>query len=107
MKGQQLKKLEKNNNHKVEGDVSDKDDDEDALKVDEAKVDENKQMEFASTIGDGSTGTVRFDTISLFVYLLFDEKCTHTHITGIAFFAMQHKHIFILFFSFLCQEFVY
>ncbi|KAK9020234.1 hypothetical protein V6N11_054724 [Hibiscus sabdariffa] len=44
---------------------SDEDDDDDALKVDEAKVDEIKQMEFAKvekrvrTTGGGSTGTVR------------------------------------------------
>nr|DAD23092.1 TPA_asm: hypothetical protein HUJ06_024555 [Nelumbo nucifera] len=43
----------------------DEDDDEDAMKVDEAKVDESKQMDFAKiekrvrTTGGGSTGTVR------------------------------------------------
>ncbi|KAJ4722718.1 pre-mRNA-splicing factor SLU7 [Melia azedarach] len=48
-----------------EGEISDEDDDDDALKVDEAKVDESKQMDFAKvekrvrTTGGGSTGTVR------------------------------------------------
>lgn len=66
LKEQQLKKLEeKNNNQNGEGAVSDEDDDEDELKVDEAKVDESKQMDFAKvekrvrTTGGGSTGTVR------------------------------------------------
>lgn len=66
LKEQQLKKLEeKNNKGNGEGNVSDEDEDEDALKVDEAKVDESKQMDFAKvekrvrTTGGGSTGTVR------------------------------------------------
>ncbi|KAM3756064.1 hypothetical protein ACB098_02G085000 [Castanea mollissima] len=66
LKEQQLKKLEdKNNKENGEGNVSDDDEDEDALKVDEAKVDESKQMDFAKvekrvrTTGGGSTGTVR------------------------------------------------
>ncbi|XWS13850.1 hypothetical protein CRYUN_Cryun36dG0074200 [Craigia yunnanensis] len=72
LKEQQLKKLEeKNNKNNGEGEVSDEDDegdeddDDDALKVDEAKVDESKQMDFAKvekrvrTTGGGSTGTVR------------------------------------------------
>ncbi|GAY52550.1 hypothetical protein CUMW_142710 [Citrus unshiu] len=66
LKEQQLKKLEeKNSKQNGEGGVSDEDDDEDALKVDEAKVDESKQMDFAKvekrvrTTGGGSTGTVR------------------------------------------------
>ncbi|XP_050239354.1 pre-mRNA-splicing factor SLU7-like isoform X2 [Quercus robur] len=68
LKEQQLKKLEeKNNKENGEGNVSDEDEDEDedALKVDEAKVDESKQMDFAKvekrvrTTGGGSTGTVR------------------------------------------------
>nr|GMD25105.1 pre-mRNA-splicing factor SLU7-like [Ipomoea batatas] len=72
LKEQQLKKLEEknNNNQNKEGDASDDDDDddedlEDALKVDEAKVDESNQMDFAKvekrvrTTGGGSTGTVR------------------------------------------------
>ncbi|XP_057829103.1 pre-mRNA-splicing factor SLU7 [Cryptomeria japonica] len=65
-KEQQLIKLEqKNNNPEKEGEDSDEEDDEDALKVDEAKVDESKQMDFAKvekrvrTTGGGSTGTVR------------------------------------------------
>lgn len=67
-KEQQLKKLEEKNNNpeKGEGEDSDgDDDDEDALKVDEAKVDESEQMDFAKvekrvrTTGGGSTGTVR------------------------------------------------
>nr|GME20645.1 pre-mRNA-splicing factor SLU7-A-like [Ipomoea batatas] len=70
LKEQQLKKLEEknNNNQNKEGDASDDDDDddedlEDALKVDEAKVDESNQMDFAKvekrvrTTGGGSTGT--------------------------------------------------
>ncbi|KAL0390915.1 UNVERIFIED_CONTAM: Pre-splicing factor SLU7 [Sesamum calycinum] len=66
LKDQQLKKLEeKNNNQNGEDGVSDDDDNEDSLKVDEAKVDESKQMDFAKvekrvrTTGGGSTGTVR------------------------------------------------
>ncbi|XVF38460.1 hypothetical protein REPUB_Repub20aG0104300 [Reevesia pubescens] len=66
LKEQQLKKLEeKNSKNEGEGEVSDEDDDDDALKVDEAKVDESKQMDFAKvekrvrTTGGGSTGTVR------------------------------------------------
>lgn len=67
LKEQQLKKLEeKQSNQNGEGTtVSDEDDDEDDLKVDEAKVDESKQMDFAKvekrvrTTGGGSTGTVR------------------------------------------------
>jgi hypothetical protein len=66
LKDQQLKKLEeKNNNQSGEAGVSDEDDDEDDLRVDEAKVDESKQMDFAKvekrvrTTGGGSTGTVR------------------------------------------------
>ncbi|KAF6166882.1 hypothetical protein GIB67_020316, partial [Kingdonia uniflora] len=45
--------------------VSDEEEDEDSLKIDEAKVDESKQMDFAKvekhvrTTGGGSTGTVR------------------------------------------------
>ncbi|XP_041005921.1 pre-mRNA-splicing factor SLU7-A isoform X3 [Juglans microcarpa x Juglans regia] len=66
LKDQQLKKLEeKNNNENGEAGVSDEEDDEDDLRVDEAKVDESKQMDFAKvekrvrTTGGGSTGTVR------------------------------------------------
>lgn len=66
LKEQQLKKLEeKDNNQNGEGEVSDEEDDEDSLKIDEAKVDESKQMDFAKvekrvrTTGGGSTGTVR------------------------------------------------
>ncbi|GAB4829236.1 hypothetical protein Ancab_018902 [Ancistrocladus abbreviatus] len=66
LKEQQLKKLEEKNN-KADGEdrASDEEDDDDALKVDEAKVDESKQMDFAKvekrvrTTGGGSTGTVR------------------------------------------------
>ncbi|CAH1440789.1 unnamed protein product [Lactuca virosa] len=48
LKDQQLKKLEeKGNTQNVEEAVSDDEDNEDALKVDEAKVDESKQMDFA------------------------------------------------------------
>ncbi|XP_044493760.1 pre-mRNA-splicing factor SLU7-A [Mangifera indica] len=66
LKEQQLKKLEeKNNKQSGEDGVSDGEDDEDDLRVDEAKVDESKQMDFAKvekrvrTTGGGSTGTVR------------------------------------------------
>lgn len=70
LKEQQLKKLEeKNNNQNGEDGVSEEDEeeaeDEDDLRVDEAKVDESKQMDFAKvekrvrTTGGGSTGTVR------------------------------------------------
>ena len=69
---QQLKKLDENNNKnktgdEVELDEHDEHDDEDDLRVDEAKVDESKQMDFAKvekrvrTTGGGSTGTVRFE----------------------------------------------
>jgi pre-mRNA-processing factor SLU7 len=74
-KEQQLKKLEEKNNNPEKGegedsDDNDDDDDEDALKVDEAKVDESEQMDFAKvekrvrTTGGGSTGTVRLVFIS-------------------------------------------
>ncbi|CAK7339697.1 unnamed protein product [Dovyalis caffra] len=66
LKEQQLKKLEeKNGSQDAEDGVSDVDNDEDDLRVDEAKVDESKQMDFAKvekrvrTTGGGSTGTVR------------------------------------------------
>ncbi|GFQ08425.1 pre-mRNA-splicing factor slu7, partial [Phtheirospermum japonicum] len=66
LKEQQLKKLvEKNGNQEDQDGVSDDDDNYDSLKVDEAKVDESKQMDFAKvekrvrTTGGGSTGTVR------------------------------------------------
>ncbi|KAF5741900.1 pre-mRNA-splicing factor SLU7 [Tripterygium wilfordii] len=66
LKDQQLRKLEeKNSKEDGENAVSDEDDDEDDLRVDEAKVDESKQMDFAKvekrvrTTGGGSTGTVR------------------------------------------------
>ncbi|KAI3425659.1 Pre-mRNA-splicing factor SLU7 [Psidium guajava] len=66
LKEQQLKKLEeKNNNQNGEDGDSDEEDEEDDLRVDEAKVDESKQMDFAKvekrvrTTGGGSTGTVR------------------------------------------------
>ena len=71
-KEQQLKKLEQKNNNpeKGEREDSDDDDDEDALKLDEAKVDESEQMDFSKvekrvrTTGGGSTGTVRLVFIS-------------------------------------------
>ncbi|PON31216.1 Pre-mRNA splicing Prp18-interacting factor [Parasponia andersonii] len=66
LKEQQLKKLEEKNNKPDGESAGSVDDDfEDALKVDEAKVDESKQMDFAKvekcvrTTGGGSTGTVR------------------------------------------------
>lgn len=62
LKEQRHKRLEeKNNKQNGEGEVSD----EDALEVDEAKIDESKQMDFAKvekrvrTTSGGSTGTVR------------------------------------------------
>ncbi|KAH9608859.1 hypothetical protein KSS87_002348 [Heliosperma pusillum] len=66
LKEQQLKKLEEKNKtaKEVEPSADDEDDDDD-LKVDEAKVDESEQMDFAKvekrvrTTGGGSTGTVR------------------------------------------------
>lgn len=70
LKEQQLKKLEKSNQNgedaaSDEEEEEDEDEDEDDLRVDEAKVDESKQMDFAKvekrvrTTGGGSTGTVR------------------------------------------------
>lgn len=66
LKEQQLKKLEgKNSLQNGENTASDDDEDEEDLKIDEAKVDESKQMDFAKvekrvrTTGGGSTGTVR------------------------------------------------
>ena len=80
LKEQQLKNLEeKNNKQDGAGSVSDDDDDDEdeyALKVDEAKVDESKQMDFAKvekhvrTTGGGSTGTVRY----IYLYSLFFVK---------------------------------
>ena len=64
LKDQQLEKLEEKNNNQ-NGEDSDDEENEAALKVDEAKVDESKQMDFAKvekrvrTTGGGSTGTVR------------------------------------------------
>ncbi|KAK7271057.1 hypothetical protein RJT34_26652 [Clitoria ternatea] len=64
LKEQQLKKLEKSNQNGEDA-ASDEDEEEDDLRVDEAKVDESKQMDFAKvekrvrTTGGGSTGTVR------------------------------------------------
>ncbi|GAB2282250.1 hypothetical protein Dimus_016800 [Dionaea muscipula] len=65
LKEQQLKKLEEKNTNDDEEDGTSDEDDEDSLKIDEAKVDESKQMDFAKvekrvrTTGGGSTGTVR------------------------------------------------
>lgn len=64
LKEQQLKNLEEKNNAQT-GEGGEEDDDEDDLRIDEAKVDESKQMDFAKvekrvrTTGGGSTGTVR------------------------------------------------
>ncbi|KAM7474375.1 hypothetical protein LguiB_021618 [Lonicera macranthoides] len=64
LKERQLKKLEEQKNNQ-NGEDSDVKENEDALKVDEAKVDESKHMDFAKvekrvrTTGGGSTGTVR------------------------------------------------
>ncbi|KAJ1433928.1 Pre-mRNA splicing Prp18-interacting factor [Sesbania bispinosa] len=80
LKEQQLQKLEKSNQN-GEGSASDEDEDEDDLRVDEAKVDESKQMDFAKvekrvrTTGGGSTGTVRNlrireDTANIFLILM-------------------------------------
>ncbi|CAN6201328.1 unnamed protein product [Urochloa humidicola] len=65
LKEQQLKKLEEKNGNQDENDVGSDEDTEDGLKIDEAKVDESNQMDFAKvekrvrTTGGGSTGTVR------------------------------------------------
>lgn len=66
LKEQQLKKLEKSNqNGEDAASDEDEEEEEDDLRVDEAKVDESKQMDFAKvekrvrTTGGGSTGTVR------------------------------------------------
>ncbi|RID40153.1 hypothetical protein BRARA_J00218 [Brassica rapa] len=66
LKEQQIKKLEeKNNNQEGDDATSDGDEEDDDLRVDEAKVDESRQMDFAKvekrvrTTGGGSTGTVR------------------------------------------------
>ena len=69
LKEQQIKKLEEKNNNQEGDDAATSDGDEeddDDLKVDEAKVDESRQMDFAKvekrvrTTGGGSTGTVRY-----------------------------------------------
>ena len=65
LKEQQLKKLEEKNGNQDDNDVGSDEDTEDGLKIDEAKVDESNQMDFAKvekrvrTTGGGSTGTVR------------------------------------------------
>ncbi|KAL5220989.1 hypothetical protein ABZP36_025702 [Zizania latifolia] len=66
LKEQQLKKLEEKDGEDGEENVaSEEEDEEDGLKIDEAKVDESAQMDFAKvekrvrTTGGGSTGTVR------------------------------------------------
>ncbi|KAF9599109.1 hypothetical protein IFM89_035388 [Coptis chinensis] len=64
LKEQQLKNLE-NGNQFTEGSVTDEDTNEDLLEVDEAKMDESKQLDFAKiekrvrSSGGGSTGPVR------------------------------------------------
>jgi pre-mRNA-processing factor SLU7 len=72
LKEQQLKKLEEKDSEK-DGEKNDEnsgsEDDEDGLRIDEAKVDESAQMDFAKvekrvrTTGGGSTGTVRYAVI--------------------------------------------
>ncbi|RLN04488.1 hypothetical protein C2845_PM13G01910 [Panicum miliaceum] len=69
LKEQQLKKLEEKDSEKdgeKDGEnAGSEDDEEDGLRIDEAKVDESAQMDFAKvekrvrTTGGGSTGTVR------------------------------------------------
>ena len=65
LKEQQLKKLEEKNGKQDDNDAGSDEDVEDGLKIDEAKVDESNQMDFAKvekrvrTTGGGSTGTVR------------------------------------------------
>lgn len=88
LKEQQLKKLEKNNKkQRGENESSDDDEYEDedahALKVDEAKVDESKQADFAKvekrvrTTGGGSTGTVRCAALLfVFVFLFVCYVCS-------------------------------
>lgn len=81
LKEQQLKKLEERNHKQGEGRSVSDDDEEAALNVDEAKVDESKQMDFAKvekrvrTIGGGSTGTVRY--IFLFFAPCFPSFLVH------------------------------
>lgn len=70
LKEQQLKKLEEKDTEKdgeKDGEnAGSEDDEEDGLRIDEAKVDESAQMDFAKvekrvrTTGGGSTGTVRY-----------------------------------------------
>lgn len=65
LKEQQLKKLDKKRDNKIDEEEC-SDEEEEALKHDEAKADESKQMDFAKvekrvrTTGGGSTGTVRY-----------------------------------------------
>ena len=47
LKEQQLKKLEEKNGNQDDNDVGSDEDTEDGLKIDEAKVDESNQMDFA------------------------------------------------------------
>ena len=66
LKEQQLKKLEEKDTEKDDENAGSEDDEEDGLRIDEAKVDESAQMDFAKvekrvrTTGGGSTGTVRY-----------------------------------------------
>lgn len=81
-KEQQLKRLEQKNSNpetdkdKDSDDDEDEDEDKDGGEVDEAKVDESQQMDFAKvekrvrTTGGGSTGTVRYVSV-LFCFVLF------------------------------------
>ncbi|KAF9588689.1 hypothetical protein IFM89_014565 [Coptis chinensis] len=82
LKEQQRKKLEEKNSNpseQVEVSEEEEDEDEDSLKVDEAKVDESKQMDFAKvekcvrTTGGGSTGTVSLNS-SYKNYKVIKEK---------------------------------
>lgn len=65
LKEQQLNKLEEKDGEQDGENVGSEEDEEDGLKIDEAKVDESSQMDFAKvekrvrTTGGGSTGTVR------------------------------------------------
>ena len=66
LKEQQLKKLEEKDSEKDGENAGSEDDEEDGLRIDEAKVDESAQMDFAKvekrvrTTGGGSTGSVRY-----------------------------------------------
>jgi pre-mRNA-processing factor SLU7 len=82
LKEQQLKKLEEKDGEKDAENAGSEDDEEDGLRIDEAKVDESAQMDFAKvekrvrTTGGGSTGTVRYVLIGKYIlFLLLLGSC--------------------------------